>query len=67
MDHDNPAGMMSDSIVCTMNACASTYCMRLVGCASVQEDMMMGEEEDSEQQEGSQHVGLFLLVLGFTQ
>ena len=50
-----------------MNAWELTYCLRLVGCASVQEDMMMGEGETSEQQEGSQHVGLLLLVFGFTQ
>ncbi len=67
MDRENPAGLSPDSIVCTMNAWESTYCLRLVGCASVQEDMMMGEGENSGKQEGSQHVGLLLLVFGFTQ
>ncbi len=66
-DHDNPAGLSPDSIACTMTACEPIYFLRLVCCAFVQEDMMMGEGEDSEQQEGSQHVGLLLLMFGCIQ
>ena len=50
-----------------MTACEPIYFSRLVCCAFVQEDMMIGEGEDSEQQEGSQHVGLLLLMFGFIQ
>lgn len=65
-DLDNAAGLLPDSIAataaCNMTACEPIYFLRLVCCALVQEDMMMGEGEDSEQQEGSQHVGLLLLM-----
>ena len=67
MDRDNPDGLLPDSIACTMTACEPVYSLRLVGRAFVQEDMMMEQGENSEQQEGSQHVGLLLLVVGSTK